>query len=93
MTNKKKRANIRMSSAIILAKLYKDGFFVMDEAKRTVEIDMRRSRIVKMYKGESYDDIILIMNRTAYGLDKAGYTVKKKYLDGIKDYAVTNDTD
>ena len=75
----------KMKEAIILAKLYKDGFLVVDQEAKTAEIDMRKSRIVELYTEESYDDVKSILKRTADGLDTLGYEVKLRYLDGLTD--------
>ena len=73
----------QMMEAMILAKLYKDGFFVINRKKKTAKVDLRRGKIVKRYKEESYDDIKGIMERTIRGLEMSGYKVRTLWLEGI----------
>ena len=77
----KKNMNREVAEGLILSKLYKDGFFTMDEAKKTAIVDCRRSRIVSMYGESSYPDVSSILNRTAKGLEKNGYKVTTKTLE------------
>ena len=79
----KRKPTKQMVEAMILAKLYKDGLFVIDEKKKTAKVDLRQGTIVKRYKEESYDDIKDIMQRTVKGLKMQGYTVKVRWLDGL----------
>jgi hypothetical protein len=81
LSGKGKKANRGMVEAIILSKLYKDGFFIVDEKKKRVVIDVRKSRIVEMYKESSYRDIRGIMERTGKGMKLNGYKVKLRWLE------------
>ena len=78
---KKRPMNKQMAEAMILSKLYRDGLFLVDEESRIVKVDMRRSRIVELYKEDSYDDVKDIMDRTVRGLKLAGYEVKARWLE------------
>ena len=82
MSEDKRQINKQMAEAMILAKLYEDGFFIMDEEAKTVKVEMRRSEIVKRYKESSYADIRSIVERTVVGLKQAGYAVTVRWLDG-----------
>jgi len=79
--DKKRSMNKQMAESLILARLYKDGFFIFDEEKKTVEVDMRWGHIIKFYKEGSYNDIRDIMQRTVKGLEMAGYQVTVRCLD------------
>lgn len=77
----KKNMNREVAEGLILSKLYKDGFFTMDEVKKTAIVDARRRHIVDMYGESSYEDVSSILNRTAKGLEKNGYKVTVKVLE------------
>jgi len=79
--NDKRPMTKQMAEAMILTRLYKDGLFIVDEEKKTADINMRRSRLVELYTEESYDDIRSIMLRTMKGLRTAGYKVTARWLD------------
>jgi len=79
----KRKPTKQMVEAMILAKLYKDGLFVVDEKKKTAKVDLRQSIIVERYKEESYENIKDIMQRTIKGLKMQGYKVKVRWLDGL----------
>lgn len=79
----KRKPTKQMMEAIILAKLYKDGLFVVDEKKKIAKVDLRQSIIVERYTEESYEDIKDIMQRTIKGLKLQGYKVKVRWLDGL----------
>lgn len=82
--NEKKRTMTKMvAEGLILAKLYKDGLFIVDETKRMVKVDARRSRLVKLYQESSYADIKSVIDRTVEGLRMAGYIVSVQWLDGM----------
>ncbi len=81
----KRKATKQMAEAIILAKLWKDGFFLVDEKNKKVKVDLRQGEIIDRYKEESYDDIKSIMERTIKGLKMQGYDVKVRWLDGVSD--------
>jgi hypothetical protein len=85
--------NKKMAETIILAKLYKDGFILMDEENKKVTINMKRGKLVRRYKESSYDDIIGILKRTAKGLKMGGYevTIQQSALELIQD-ALSKDT-
>lgn len=84
--------NTQMAEAMILSKLYRDGLFLVDEEKKTVKVDMRRSRIVELYKEDSYDDVKDIMDRTVKGLKLAGYAVMVRWLEleGMSSESIAN---
>ena len=79
---RKRPMNQQMAEAMILSRLYKDGFFVVDEEAKTVKVEMRRDKIVKLYKDSSYKDIRDIVERTVKGLKLAGYEVTVRWLSG-----------
>lgn len=79
----KRTMNKQMAESIILAKLYKDGFIVMDEEHKKAIISMKKSKIIKHYKKSSYEDVRSILERTVKGLRMAGYEVKVRSLEGI----------
>ncbi len=81
--DEKRSVNKQMAESLILARLHKDGFFIFDEEKKTVEVDMRWGHITKLYKEGSYDDIRDIMQRTVKGLEMAGYQVTVRCLDEV----------
>jgi len=82
----KRTMNKQMAESIILAKLYKDGFILVDEKNKKAVVDMRRGKLVKRYKESSYDDIVSILERTAKGLKMAGYeiTVKQGAIEHLE---------
>lgn len=81
---KKRTLTKQMAEKMILAKLYRDGLFKVDDEKKTAEIDARRGVLVDLYQEESYEEIKDILNRTANGLKQAGYDVKIRWLDIVK---------
>jgi len=89
----KRKPTKQMAEALILAKLYKDGLFIVDEAEKKVTVDLRQGEIVKRYQEESYDDIKDIMERTVKGLKLAGYNVKVRWLDGVSDESLDKDNE
>jgi len=91
---KKRPMNTQMAEAMILSKLYRDGFFVVDEEAKTVMVEMRKDKIVERYKDSSYEDIKSIIERTAKGLKLAGYEVKVRWLseDSLSEAGVSGGT-
>lgn len=81
--NGKRTLNKQMAESMILAKLYKDGFLLVDEKNKKATVDMRKGEIIERYKESSYDDIKSILERTAAGLRTLGYHVKIRYLEGV----------
>lgn len=70
---KKKNMNREVMEGLILSKLYKDGFFVVDEETKKVLVDARKNHIEDLYGADSYEDVIGIINKTAKGLALNGY--------------------
>lgn len=81
---KKKGINRDVAEGLILSKLYKDGFFILDETAKTAVVDARKNHIIELYQEESYEDVISIINKTAKGLEKNGYKVTVKRLELLK---------
>jgi hypothetical protein len=79
----KRTVNKQMAESIILAKLYKDGFILVNEKTKKVSVDMRKGEIVKHYKESSYEDVLSILERTVVGLKMADYKVKTRRIEGI----------
>lgn len=69
---------------LILSKLYKDGFFEVDEESKKVSVNAMRNHIEELYGADSYDDVIGIINKTAKGLALGGYDVAIKRIDIIQ---------
>ena len=78
---KKKDMSREVAEGLILSKLFKDGFFVINEEAKTASVDARKGRIEGLYGEESYSDVIDIINRTAKGLTIGGYKVEIKRID------------
>jgi hypothetical protein len=72
-----------MMEKVILAKLYNDGIFVVDEKEKKVVVDSRLSTLTK-YGEKSYTDIKSIIDRTVAGLKLAGYSVSVKVLEVVE---------
>jgi len=78
---KKKNITRDVAEGLILSSLNRDGIFVLDTKAKTVTVDARRNHLIELYKEESYEDVIGIINKTIRGLESTGFTVTVKRLE------------